>query len=129
MISLQGAYTASLPVDVCFDREVPFTRIPKDRRYASVAFDLDSGLYVAGGLYDTVFMNFDDEGQPVFADESKLRLIIREERHRLITIGSAYSPGSHRAAQLPLHTRADCTRHLGCNRWVSAVYPHSIAFG
>lgn len=67
----QGAYTALLASDVCFDREVPFTRVPKDRRYASVAFDLDSGLYVTGGLYDTVFMNFDDEGQPVFSDDSK----------------------------------------------------------
>lgn len=69
----QGAYSACLPSDVCFDREVSFTRIPKDRRYASVAFDLDSGLYVAGGLYDTVFVNFDDEGQRVFTDDCKRR--------------------------------------------------------
>lgn len=48
---------------------MPYTRVPKDRRYAGLTFDLDSGLYVAGALYDTVFMNFDEEGQPVFTNE------------------------------------------------------------
>lgn len=65
---LQGASTASLPTDVCFDRELPCTRLPRDRRYGSFTFDLDSGLYVAGALFDTVFMNYDDEGNPVFSN-------------------------------------------------------------
>lgn len=65
----QGAFTATLPADVCFDRELPFSREPKDRRYASITFDLDSGLYVAGALHDTVFMNFDEDGQPVFTND------------------------------------------------------------
>lgn len=62
----QGAYYASLPSEPCFDRELPYTRVPKDRRYASISFDIDSGLYVGGAIFSTVFMNFDEEGQPVF---------------------------------------------------------------
>ncbi|SCZ90601.1 BZ3500_MvSof-1268-A1-R1_Chr9g10894 [Microbotryum saponariae] len=68
--SKDSLYAASLPYDVCFDREMPYQRVPKDRRYAAVTFDLDSGLYVAGALYDTVFMNFDDEGKPVYVNEN-----------------------------------------------------------
>lgn len=45
------------------------TRAPRDRRYNSFTFDIDSGLYVAGALFDTVFMNFDDEGVPDFVND------------------------------------------------------------
>ncbi|KAM0749012.1 hypothetical protein T439DRAFT_382097 [Meredithblackwellia eburnea MCA 4105] len=60
----------SLPANSCFDREMPYIRIPRDRRYAALTFDIDSGLYACGALYDTEFMNFDDEGKPVFVGDS-----------------------------------------------------------
>lgn len=72
-VSEQGCFTSTLPTDVCFDRELPFTRVPKDRRYAAITFDFDSGLYVAGALHDTIFMNFDEEGQPVFVNDCTSR--------------------------------------------------------
>lgn len=65
----QGASAASLPPEVCFDREMPYVRVPRNRRYAAFTFDLDSGLYVAGALFETVFMNFDDDGKPVFVND------------------------------------------------------------
>ncbi|KAK4697553.1 cleavage and polyadenylation specificity factor subunit 1, partial [Phenoliferia sp. Uapishka_3] len=68
--SRDGASVASLPENVCFDREMPYVRVPRDRRYAAFTFDLDSGLYVCGALFDTVFMNFDDDGKPVFVNDS-----------------------------------------------------------
>ena len=71
---MQRAYEAGLPDGVCFNTEVPYTRVPKDRRYAAVTFDFDAGLYVAAALYDTVFMNFDEEGQPVFVSDCECRM-------------------------------------------------------
>ncbi|KAL8292101.1 hypothetical protein RQP46_001567 [Phenoliferia psychrophenolica] len=68
--SREGASVATLAPGVCFDREMPYVRVPRDRRYAAFTFDLDSGLYVCGALFDTVFMNFDDEGKPVFVNDS-----------------------------------------------------------
>lgn len=57
---------------MCYDRELPYRRAPRDRVYSSFTFDIDSGLYVAGALFDTVFMNFDEEGQPVFVNDCEL---------------------------------------------------------
>lgn len=65
----QEMATAFFPAESCFDRELPYTRKPRDRRYNSFTFDIDTGLYVAGALFDTVFMNFDDDGQPVFVND------------------------------------------------------------
>ena len=59
---------------MCLDRELPYARAPRDRRYGTLTFDLDSGLYVAGTLFDTVFMNFDEDGQPVFTNDCKRSL-------------------------------------------------------
>lgn len=61
--------TAKLPSEFCFDRELPFTRIPRDRRYGSVVFNQPSGMYVGGAVFDTEFMNFDEEGVPVFVND------------------------------------------------------------
>ncbi|KAM0789430.1 hypothetical protein ACM66B_000255 [Microbotryomycetes sp. NB124-2] len=58
-----------LPTDICVDADIPYTRIRKDRRYAGIAFDLDSGLYVGGALFESDFMLFDDEGKPVFTND------------------------------------------------------------
>jgi cleavage and polyadenylation specificity factor subunit 1 len=51
--------------------------VPKDRRYAAITFDFDSGLYVAGALHDTVFMNFDEDGQPVFVNDCTSSSLLR----------------------------------------------------
>lgn len=67
----QGSFVASLPENLCYDRELAYDRVPRDRRYSAVAFDIDSGLYAAGALFDTEFMNFDDEGQPVFTPDGE----------------------------------------------------------
>ncbi|KAK4054607.1 mRNA cleavage and polyadenylation factor subunit [Microbotryomycetes sp. JL221] len=60
---------SKLSNDICFDREIPYTRVRKDRHYAGLAFDLDSRLYVGGAIFDTEFMLFDDEGKPVFVND------------------------------------------------------------
>ncbi|KAI5476013.1 cleavage and polyadenylation specificity factor subunit 1 [Pseudohyphozyma bogoriensis] len=61
---------AMLPEHICFDREMPYLRVPRDRQYAQFTFDIDSGLYVAGALFSTEFMNFDEEGKPIFVDDT-----------------------------------------------------------
>lgn len=75
----QDVSIASLPKGICIDRELPTTRIPRDRRYGSFTFDIDSGFYVAGALFDTVFMNFDEEGVPVFVNDCTSFTAMRRE--------------------------------------------------
>lgn len=96
---------ASLPEDMCIDREMPYTKIARDRRYGSFTYDMDSGLYVAGGLFDTVFMNFDDEGVPVYVNDCASVLL-----HALADCRSNRAP---RAAQHALGARAHRARELG----------------
>jgi hypothetical protein len=52
---------------------MPLTSIQKDRTYAYLTFDLDSGMYVAGTLNETRFVAFDDDGVPVYKDSGEPR--------------------------------------------------------
>lgn len=72
LLGPQGLGIASLPPDICLDRDLPYVHIPRDRRYASITFDIDSGLYVAGALFDTTFLSFDEEGEPAFVPDCNL---------------------------------------------------------
>ncbi|GAA6031493.1 hypothetical protein JCM8097_006482 [Rhodosporidiobolus ruineniae] len=47
-----------------------YTHVPKDRVYAHLAFDLESGLYIAATMNETRFVAFDEEGVPMFRDEA-----------------------------------------------------------
>ena len=92
---------ASLADGVCFDREMPYVRVPRDRRYAAFTFDLDSGLYVCGALFDTVFMNFDDDGKPVFVNDCERILPFSPEGREPNQLGVApdlLEPTNHRSA-------------------------------
>ena len=64
--SKQGASVAGLPREIGFDRTMPITRVPVDRQYGELVFDLDSGLYVGGTLNETPFASFTEDGEPVF---------------------------------------------------------------
>ena len=66
-----GLQLATIPVTASVNHAMPLTSVPKDRIYAYLAFDLDSGLYVGGTLNETRFVAFDDEGVPTFKDNSE----------------------------------------------------------
>lgn len=65
---MQGLQLATLPATVSFNHDLPLSFVPKDRTYAYLTFDLDSGMYVAATLNETRFVAFDDEGVPVFKE-------------------------------------------------------------
>lgn len=48
---------------------MPYTHVPKDRVYAHLAFDLESGLYAGATLNETRFVAFDEDGQPLWREQ------------------------------------------------------------
>ncbi|GAA5916679.1 hypothetical protein JCM5296_000765 [Sporobolomyces johnsonii] len=64
----EGLSLATLPPALTFDAPMPYTHVPKDRTYAYLTFDLESGLYVAGTLNETRFVAFDEDGQVVWKE-------------------------------------------------------------
>lgn len=65
----QGFFLARLPAALTLDTPLPYTHVPKDRVYAHLAFDLESGLYVGATLNETRFVAFDEDGQPVWKEQ------------------------------------------------------------
>ncbi|GAA5859437.1 hypothetical protein JCM8547_006821 [Rhodosporidiobolus lusitaniae] len=70
MQTRQGLHRAHLPPSLSFSSPLAFSRIPKERVYGHLAFDLEAGMYVAATLNETQFVAFDEEGVPVFKDEA-----------------------------------------------------------
>ncbi|GAA5885680.1 hypothetical protein JCM16303_003111 [Sporobolomyces ruberrimus] len=68
--TLEGLHLATIPKTVSINHAMPLTSIQKDRTYAYLTFDLDSGMYVAGTLNETRFVAFDDDGVPVYKDSA-----------------------------------------------------------
>ncbi|GAA5941609.1 cleavage/polyadenylation factor CFT1 [Sporobolomyces koalae] len=68
IMTREGLQLATLPATVSFNHDLPLSFVPKDRTYAYLTFDLDSGMYVAATLNETRFVAFDDEGVPVFKE-------------------------------------------------------------
>ncbi|BGP50192.1 mRNA cleavage and polyadenylation factor subunit [Rhodotorula kratochvilovae] len=64
----EGCFIARLPRALTLDAPIPYTHVPKDRVYAHLAFDLESGLYAGATLNETRFVAFDEEGQPLWKD-------------------------------------------------------------
>ncbi|GAA5822884.1 hypothetical protein JCM3770_004565, partial [Rhodotorula araucariae] len=64
-----GCFVARLPAALTLDSPIPYTHVPKDRVYAHLAFDLESGLYAGATLNETRFVAFDEEGQPLWKEQ------------------------------------------------------------
>ncbi|GAA5925405.1 hypothetical protein JCM1841_002835 [Sporobolomyces salmonicolor] len=64
----EGLSRATLPPALTLDAPMPYTHVPKNRAYAYLTFDLESGLYVAGTLNETRFVAFDEDGQVVWKE-------------------------------------------------------------
>ncbi|KPV73773.1 uncharacterized protein RHOBADRAFT_66756 [Rhodotorula graminis WP1] len=69
MQTREGLFVARLPAALTLDTPMPYTHVPKDRVYAHLAFDLESGLYVGATLNETRFVAFDEDGQPLWREQ------------------------------------------------------------
>ncbi|GAA5901725.1 hypothetical protein JCM8208_003569 [Rhodotorula glutinis] len=69
MQTREGLFVARLPAALTLDAPMPYTHVPKDRVYAHLAFDLESGLYAGATLNETRFVAFDEDGQPLWREQ------------------------------------------------------------
>ncbi|GAA5906861.1 cleavage/polyadenylation factor CFT1 [Sporobolomyces salmoneus] len=63
----EGLQLTNIAETVSINEKLPVTKVPKDRTYSYLTFDLDSGCYVAG-TNKTNFVAFDEEGVPFFKE-------------------------------------------------------------